>query len=89
MSRIQVYTRTNIATGKVYGGIPEYRHQTENLGQTSLHSEPQIGHALIFNNQTYRIEDVAHPTENESGKGIFLPKVLVRVEDIPWLDGVA
>lgn len=60
--------------------------QTKYLGSTHVHVCPRTDDALIWRDQTYRVVDVAHPTEDTEGLGICVPRVAVVVEDIPWLD---
>jgi hypothetical protein len=84
---IEIYTRISVATGKTDSGIRGYRNETRRLGTAYMHSEPQIGHVIIFDGETYRIKDVAHPTENDRADRPFYPRVLVEVEDVFWLEG--
>lgn len=56
------------------------------LGDTRVHEMPRIGELLIWHDNTYRVVDVAHPTEDERGEPIGIPRVAVTAEDAPWFD---
>lgn len=57
------------------------------LGTAHSHGIPRVGEALIFNGQTCRVLDVAHPTERQYGQPIHVTRARVRAEDANWIDG--
>lgn len=65
--------------------ISVHDEQGKRIGSTHTLEIPRIGEALIFDNQTWRVLDVAHPSENQSGAAIHVARVKARVEDVAWL----
>lgn len=56
------------------------------LGAAWGHECPRRNEAIVYRKKTYRVVDVAHPTNDASGQGIHIPRVLVRPEQVLWVD---
>lgn len=63
-----------------------YDPRGESLGEAYSHHLPRAGDGFEFQNNTWRAVDIFHPTQDQPGVAIVLPKVKARIEDIPWLD---
>lgn len=70
--------------------IALYESPGKYVGCTRTLQEPRKGELLLWRDKTYRIVDIAHPTNDHQGQGalIEVTRVLISLVSVAWPDGL-